>query len=518
MKKLLLSSLAICLTIGVASSQTRYLDEIFTDVTVTPNVTFGENYYFIPDPTNPFINDLPMDVYEGTGDTETGRACVVVLHTGNFLPKYFNGSASGNNKDSSLVEACVSFAKRGYLVVAPNYRLGWDPLNADADVRRGTLLNAVYRGLNDAKACVRFMKSAASTYGIDADKIILYGEGSGGYLALAYAGLDRMEELEIEKFTDVNGDLYIDTALVGQIDGSGGAVNVYNNPGFSNDVMFAINAGGALGDSSWYEPGEAPICSFHVPTDPFAPFVHGIVIVPTTNENVVPVSGSRWVIAEANINGNNDVIRNQTFTDPYSLAAYAALQSSVMAGNPPAEVLQLDPADYEGLFPFIRAVPVPGGGGAIFPEAGPWGWWDEASVVATANAIGLDGQEIHDNGLLTNPDMSAAKGKAYIDSIMGYLAPRLNAAIISGVEETDFVNANTFVYPNPASDFLVVKTRENIRITDVEIFNITGALVLTNNGLNKLSHQIDVDGFVPGLYLIKVTTDQGIITRKAFVN
>ncbi len=516
MKKSLLSIVAIGLSIGVASAQDRYLDEIFTDVTVTPSVVYGQNYQFVPPSPTPPVGDLLMDVYEGTGDTETGRACVIVLHTGNFLPKYFNGSASGNNKDSSLVAVARSFAKRGYMVLAPNYRGGWDPLNADADARRGSLLRAVYRGLNDVGSCVRFVKSEASTYGINPDKVILYGEGSGGYLSMAYVSLDRMAELEIEKFTDVNGNLYVDTAVVGQIDGSGGVVNVYNHPGVSKEVMFAVNAGGALGDSSWYEPGEAPIVSFHCPGDPFAPFEHGIVVVPTTNENVVPVSGSKWVVAEANRNGNNDIIRNQTFTDPYSEAAYTALASSYAN---PTEVLQLNPTDYEGLFPFIRKVLVPNGGGAIFPEASPWQWWDPTSVIATATAIGLNGQQIHDNGLLTNPDMSAAKGKAYIDSIMGYLAPRLNAAIIAGVQEVDVVNSNTFVYPNPANDFLVVKTRDAIRITDVEIYNITGSLVRTENGLNTFSHQMNgIDKLSSGLYLVKVTTDKGITTRKVYVD
>ncbi len=513
MKKTLLSMMAMFLVIGYASAQERYLDEIFTEVTVNENVVFGENYYFIPNPAEPFIHDLPMDYYEGTGDTGTGRACVVVLHTGNFLPRYFNGSPTGSNKDSSIVEACSLFAKRGYVVVAPEYRLGWDPLNADSEVRRSTLINAVYRATNDTKACVRYLKKEAANLGIDPNKIILYGHGSGGYMSLAYVSMDRQSEFEIEKFTYSSGASFVDTSVVGDLHGFGGSLNVDNHPGFTSDVMFAINAGGALADSSWLEPGEPPICSFHCPDDPFAPFEHGIVIVPTTNENVIPVSGSKWVIAEANRNGNNDVIRNMTFTDPYSTAAYSAISSGHSA-------LGLDPADYEGLFPFIRAVPVPGGGGAIFPEASPWDWFDPTTVETTANLIGLDGATIISNAALTNPDMSATKARAYLDTIQGYLAPRLHAQISTvGIEEVDFVEANTFVYPNPASEYLIVKTREGIRINDIEIFNMTGALVMTENGLSTLSHQINgIDKMTPGLYLVKVTTDSGIITRKAFVD
>jgi len=511
MKKSLLSIFILCLTVGAANAQFRYLDEIFTDVTVSEDAVFGSNQQFFPPGSFPFpVGDLLMDIYSPTGDNETGRACVIVLHTGNFLPKYINQTPSGNNKDSSIVEVSKLFAKRGYLVATPNYRAGWNPLATDADERRTGLINAVYRGLNDVKTCVRYLKSEAATFGIDPEKIIIYGQGTGGYLATNYASLDRIQEFEIAKFTTALGDPMIDTSLVGGIDGFGGLLNEDNHPGFTNDVLACINAGGALGDSSWLEPGEPVLISFHSPNDPFAPFNHGIVIVPTTQEAVVPVSGSKWIIGEANLNGNNDALRNVTFTDPYSLAAYSALQSSMVLGSPPVEVLDLDPVDYEGLFPFI--LPSPG--------ASPWDWWDETVTVAGANAFGQNGQTIFDNSLLTNPDMSATKARAYLDSIQGYLAPRLRTLLEGdvSVKETDFVNANTFIFPNPSNDFLVVKTNQGIRINEIEIFNVTGALVRAENNLSTFSHQIDgIGDMTAGLYLVKVTTDSGIITRKAFV-
>ncbi len=125
MKKLILSVVALGLTVGVASAQDRYLDEIFSDVTVTSNVVYGENYKFVPPSPTPPIGDLVMDVYEGTGDTETGRAVVICLHTGNFLPKYFNGSFTGNNQDSSLVEAAKwGISRRGNRVPYAHFLVG----------------------------------------------------------------------------------------------------------------------------------------------------------------------------------------------------------------------------------------------------------------------------------------------------------------------------------------------------------------------------------------------------------
>lgn len=531
MKKLLLSFLALGLSTGLVKAQERYLDEIFTDVSTTVDVQFGTNYNFLlGSPTPNFL--LKTDIYTPTGDSETGRAAVVVLHTGNFLPKYLNQSPSGNNKDSSIVVSAELFAKRGYVAFAPAYRLGWSATNVDptygADVRRGTLLNAVYRAINDAKTLVRYIKKSiaedGNPYGIDSTKIIIYGQGSGGYVSLAYGSLDRIEELQNEasgkwlSATTVPGtsfvqnELYLNADLVGGVDGFGGLYNDTNYYGHTSDVLACVNAGGALGDSAWMEVGEPPIISFHCPDDGFAPFTGGMVIVPTTQENVVDVVGSRWAIGQANTLGNNDVLYGtNVYNDPYTVAAEAALASS----HPD---LGLNPADYRGLFPFRRpTIAWP------FQESAPWDWWDAATVLANASPLmgATAAQTMIDNSASGSPTMSAIQGKAYLDSIQGYLAPRLHHLITEGVgiAETDFVNSNMFVYPNPANDYLVVKTNQGIRIKDVQIFDLTGKMVRTENGMNKLSHQINgIDQMTPGLYLVKVTTDQGMVTRKIFVD
>jgi hypothetical protein len=85
MKKLLLSLLVIGLGAGFSSAQDRYLDEIFPSATSTGDVTFGENFNFFSGADG---FPLKTDVYEPVGDTETNRAAVIVLHTGNFLPQY----------------------------------------------------------------------------------------------------------------------------------------------------------------------------------------------------------------------------------------------------------------------------------------------------------------------------------------------------------------------------------------------------------------------------------------------
>ena len=47
------------------------------------------------------------------------------------------------------MEQCKRFAQKGYVAVAINYRLGWNPISEDENVRRSTLIQAAYRGLQD---------------------------------------------------------------------------------------------------------------------------------------------------------------------------------------------------------------------------------------------------------------------------------------------------------------------------------------------------------------------------------
>ena len=312
-----------CAVIAIASAMgvnaQRYMTEVFTDaqVVVTPNVTFGTNIDFLTsdfsnpalygpdviqlqtlvstqqpipaeyyDPSNTAtvvkVTDLKMDVYapDAAVDQLDARPVMIYVHTGNALPPPLNGSPCGTRTDSSGVEICKRMARRGYVAVSMDYRLGWNPLGSTLEIRRGTLLNAIYRAIHDVKQCIRSLKAdaaGANTYGIDPNKIVLYGEGTGGYITLATATLNHGSELFIEKFRpdpfDPNTS-YIDTTTVGNIDGFGGALCLYRPNGQNSHFDFCVNAGGALADTSWLAPGDVPMVAFHTAFDPFAPFTN----------------------------------------------------------------------------------------------------------------------------------------------------------------------------------------------------------------------------------------------------
>jgi hypothetical protein len=498
----------------IPASAQRYLTEIFPTISRTPSIQYGSNYSFLSG--TPTLSPLLMDVYEPDTliDTQTARPLVVVLHTGSFLPPVINGQPTGSRRDSSIVEICSQFARRGYVAAAMSYRLGWNPAAtgpAGQDIRTGTLLNAVYRAIQDAKACVRYFKADASVsnnFGIDTTKIILVGQGTGGYVVQGYAYVDKTSEINLPKFlsstTDatygfVAGQSYVNQAVVGDFDGFGGLPsfnNSNNTPGHTSDVHFIINMGGALGDSSWMEAGDAPLMGFHPIGDPFAPFYIGDVVVPTTGDFVVEVSGSGQAVERANQLGLNACMSTPVpFSDPYSVRA-----NSINNG-------------LEGLFPFYTNPQI---------QSGPWEWYDSTATVFYASFLpppyNTQGGAAYSASILTNPDMSKAKALAYIDTIMGYSNPRIVRClgITTGLNENLAKITGVKLMPNPADQQMsIVAENRNELIRAVDILDITGRSLFSANDINASNYTVDRNGIPSGAYLVKVHFDKGIVTLKA---
>ena len=180
---------------------------------------------------------------------------------------------------------------------------------------------------------------------------------------------------------------------------------IANHPGYSSDVAFQVNLGGALGDLNWLDAGDPAMISFQAPADQFAPYTTGVLVVPTTNENVLEVSGAFDIHAEINAQmmPNNAVFQSLGLTDAFSAQAAAN-------GN----------QGLDGLYPVLNDY-VAGSPTQPFDSA-PWQWWD----VATAELVdAANGTTITETQLTLNPNMGPCEGHAYCDTIVGYAAPRM---------------------------------------------------------------------------------------------
>lgn len=575
MRKKLLLGLAVSLGLSTTTiGQERFMDEVFTDAQImvmedqpySVNVNFllsdftnqaavgadltdlqtiaattGQypTKYFYPnnpatpagDSTSVKISVQRMDIYmpiPGAVDTMAERPVVFYAHTGNFLPKGINGQPTGNKNDSAAAEICRQFAKRGYVAVAVDYRLGWNPISQDLDVRTGTLLNAVYRAIHDMKQAVRVVKKTTlggNPLAIDANKVMIFGQGSGGYVSLAYGSMSRTAELELDKFLDANGNSYINQALVGGIDGYNGMANLYQDTfsaaGITSDVMMTVNAGGALADISWIEAGEPAIVSVHSIRDPYAPFDTGTVIVPSLGYPVVDVNGPGTFMSKVNSLGNNDAFLDMYIQDEYTAAARSRYGNTYeyIYANRPNITLE---SNMDGLFPMM----LPKGATLNQNTGAPWEWWslsDLQALEAYYASVGqtIDAAQIDSNSLFGNPqghDKNAAL--VYIDTIHSYIAPRIMKVMQIGNHDALSVNDvkvnDVFsIAPNPATEQVTVSSK-NGNVNAVSVYDITGKLVFTKTS-NVPTLTIDVNSLPKGIYVISVATDKGQNVEKLII-
>ncbi len=524
MKKTLPVLLTFCMlaftTKTYSQAGARYLSETFSSVTVSTNVTYGNNISVLTG--TPSSIPLVMDVYQPTGDVLTARPLIIVLHAGSFLPSVANGMAIGKRTDSAVVEMCMKFAKRGYVAVSADYRLGWNALSANQDVRTGTLLNAVYRGLQDAKNCVRFFKNDAATtnvYKIDVNRIAVGGFGAGAYLALAYGSLNKIAELNLSKFINQSATppaSYVNQLTAGNFDGTD--VTVLNTPNYatqSSSINVAFSLGGAAGDSSWIEAGETPIICLHAYKDPYAPYKTGNVIVAATGQFVVEASGSFDATKRSTRLGNQAIFQNSVYNDVYSTKAI------------------LNSAGIPGLYTHITPTPGPNmsctGANANpqIEQSAPWDWWNEPVFIASYNAYSgtLNGTPLACKLKLENPDMSSTKGRKYMDTIQGFLNPRLVCALnlagcvpASNVGIQNISNGSDLsIYPNPATSEINYVISDGNTIKKIDLFDATGRIVISLDGLNTNKFTLNQNQLNQGLYFSKIELGNKTILSKKII-
>ncbi len=539
------------LSFNWTSAQDRYLDEIFTDVEVTTEI-YGANatVLFLPVVMEAIQIPLPMDIYKPAGDTATDRPVVLVFHTGNFLPSVTNGQISGTRTDSSVVEICTQLARRGYVAASCDYRLGWNPLAQTQPERALGLIQAAYRGVQDGRNAVRYMRFTAENgnpHGIDPEKITVFGTGTGGYLVLGMVGLDDYQEIltttngPAKFFLDIDGDGVPETPMVipgfhGDVNGynltvtpddgssvgfglpPGDTTNYVNFPDTPVDFALSVNIGGALGDVSWLDDNTVPTISIQNPLDIFAPYDDDVLKVPTTGDPIVQVQGALQIGRAQRENGANAVFTAPeiTFDDA---ATQLAMDNSAAAGH-----------EYiEGVFPFVTA---PNSAG--IPEGVVIEWWDpNAPSPADGQGMGIPWNQLphptdptgmtsyHEQGLSLNENMSAEKARANINLCFDYILPRMcvaldlsckNNFIDTGVE--DVLSADVFnVFPNPAKDFLTIESDGRV-IEEVILTNIKGEVVVQHTDIRDQNFKMIKGNLETGMYVLQVRFEDGVATQK----
>lgn len=190
MKTVLLSLLlmALCLL-----SRAQYCtdDNRFTEIAVFTNeqIHSDTNIVYasaitVTGETQDLILNIHYPAFEF--DSMPKRPLIVLMHSGMFM----SGSLE------TLDSICVEFSKRGFVAATIEYRKGWEYVENCQSVTQSTVISAnraLYRGIQDLHASLRYLTHHAEEFHIDTAWIFSGGVSAGAFAAVDLAFITPQE-------------------------------------------------------------------------------------------------------------------------------------------------------------------------------------------------------------------------------------------------------------------------------------------------------------------------------------
>ncbi|HEY4197058.1 MAG TPA: alpha/beta hydrolase [Mucilaginibacter sp.] len=213
----------------------RYKDIIFSDVSINKDLSYNPN---VPKDEQ---ESYGFDLFQPKGDTVHARPLIIWMHG--------DGFKFGSKKAKGIQLWSKTFAQRGYVCAAINYRLS----KKNTIFHFDELLKASYFAVQDAKTAVEYFKKHAKEYHIDPDKIILAGNSAGGIVALQAAYSSNADLARFTKLPDT-----VEGAKTREIFKIAGVINFW----------------GAIFDLDWLKNAHVPIVNVLGSKDSVVPPTH----------------------------------------------------------------------------------------------------------------------------------------------------------------------------------------------------------------------------------------------------
>jgi pimeloyl-ACP methyl ester carboxylesterase len=252
-------------------SQSRYTSRTFENICVEKNVTYctADSWDLTGTGTlNP--SDIKLDIYYPIESATEKRPLVLCLFGGAFL--------SGSKERPDIVAWCDSLAHYGYVAVAINYRLGFNPVGGGGGIGPSTgMKRAAYRAIQDCRSAIHFLIENSEMYRIDTSQIFLLGNSAGAITAINtvfFKDEERFPETYSVGVGQNNSDL-------GDLD-----CNSYF-PNHNISIAGVVSLWGATMDLSWFDEGEqVPMLFIHGDADEIVPYNEGYAFNYGNNTNV----------------------------------------------------------------------------------------------------------------------------------------------------------------------------------------------------------------------------------------
>lgn len=120
---------------------------------------------------------------------------------------------------------------------------------------------------------------------------------------------------------------------------------------------------------------------------------------------------------------------------------------------------------------------------------------------ATANDASGNSYGLYVEPFLLTIDLSDYKDETVPSPVIPLLSPRFNGSELE-------------IYPNPAFDFVKIKSSQKELIRSVQLVNMAGQILFESHNINAIEMEIPTGSIQTGIYLIRVLTESSSTSRK----
>jgi PKD repeat protein len=475
----------LCIQMQSWSQEFRYTNDLFSSSTSITNVVYGSapalNGPFYSNEASTTLQNLVMDIFKPTGDSFTLRPAIIFAHSGGFF--------SGNRNVNDMMAFCDLLAKKGYVTATIDYRLGFSIF--DNAPMRGT--RAVYRGLQDGRAAIRYMRANSALYGVDPNKIYFIGSSAGSFIALHSIYLDTVAE----KPAFAGTTTYNITSTAPDL----GPLDIGTNLLFNGKPDAVVSLWGAVQSTSLItQDNNTPILLVHGEADTVVPFNTGS---PFGYPSLPQADGSNPINTKLDVLGFTN--KETYFVPGQGHEFYGTTNgnwSNGIGGN------SYWPIVFNKIVQFLWRQHKP---------LADYIWnSNNLSVTYTDNSTGgLAWWWDFGDGNFSNEQspthLYSTEGtyqvKLYVENNNKSWDEIVKTITVTNLSNTEHGQEFFSISPNPTSNSIKVHWKSYKNDIKYQLCDISGK-VISSNSLTNSSNEISLISFSNGMYFLKISADE----------
>ena len=475
MKKKLLLIAFLFLQMLSWSQDYRYTANLFSTSTIIPNVVYGTApalngpFYSLESSTS--SQNLLMDIYKPTGDTFALRPAIIFAHSGGF----FSGSRSVND----MTTFCDLLAKKGYVTATIDYRLGFSIVD-NVPLRSA---RAVYRGIQDGRSAVRYLRANAALYGIDPNKIYFIGSSAGSFIALHSIYLDTPE---VPSYASSTPDL--------------GPLDSGSNLSFNGKPDAVVSMWGAVQSTSIITAeNNTPVFLIHGEADTTVPFNTGS---PFGYSSMPVTDGSNPINTRLDVLG---MINKETYFVPGQGHELYGTTNGTWTNGVGGNTYW--PIVFNKIVQFLWKQHKP---------LADYSWTaNSLSVNYSDTSIGSlawwwdFGDGTYSNSQNPNHTYYTAgtyQAKLYVENNIKSWDEITKTVVVNVLSNSQQTLNNFSVVPNPTTNSIFVNWKSNFDLIQYQISDIAGKII-SSSSLSNNANEIPMNNYSNGMYFLKLSTE-----------